>query len=156
MVSWSCNHQWCVWYYTVSTSILLFLLTFKCFFWHSIAYIVHLRHFCILYTRPKSCFGGLNEQSGYLVCNVYFQKLFIQVLDVMKTQIYEYVEQQVKLISIVITIFASSWLPIQVHLSASNPVMTPWWCCPGFLVTVTVLVVCKGDLTEVLKWDEPL
>ena len=27
----------------------------------------HLRHFCILCTRPKSCFGGLNEQSGYLV-----------------------------------------------------------------------------------------
>ena len=24
-------------------------------------------HFCILFTRPKSCFGGLNEQSGYLV-----------------------------------------------------------------------------------------
>ena len=43
---------------------MLLLLTFSCFFWHSIA---HIAPFCILCTRPKSCFGGLNEQSGYLV-----------------------------------------------------------------------------------------
>ena len=41
---------------------MLLLLTFSCFFWHSIAHIAHLRHFCILCTRPKSCFGGLNER----------------------------------------------------------------------------------------------
>ena len=34
-----------------------------------------------------------------------------------KADKYENGEQQVKLISIVITIFASSWLPIQVHFS---------------------------------------
>ena len=45
-----------------------------CCFWQhsnasssSIAHIADLRHFCILCTRPKSCFGGVNEQSGYLV-----------------------------------------------------------------------------------------
>ena len=32
-----------------------------------IAHIAHLRNFCILCIRPKSCFGGVNEQSGYLV-----------------------------------------------------------------------------------------
>ena len=64
------------WYYTVSTSILLLLITFECFFWHSIAHIAHLRHFCILCTCPKSCFGGLNEQSGYLVIYLFFSGLF--------------------------------------------------------------------------------
>ena len=38
----------------------------------SIAHIAHLRHFSILCIRAKSCFGGLNEQSGYLV----FKKVF--------------------------------------------------------------------------------
>ena len=44
-----------------------------CFYLHSrascgtLAHIAHLRHFCILCTHPKSCFGGLNEQSGYVV-----------------------------------------------------------------------------------------
>ena len=56
---------------------LLLLLTFLCFFWHSVAHIAHLRHFCILCTRPKSCFGGLNEQSGYLV--LYWTSLTLSV-----------------------------------------------------------------------------
>ena len=34
---------------------------------HFLRLIAYPRHFCILCTRPKSCFGGLNEQSGYLV-----------------------------------------------------------------------------------------
>ena len=46
----------------ISHTALLLLLTFSCFFWHSIGHIAHLRHFCILCTRPKSCFGGLNER----------------------------------------------------------------------------------------------
>ena len=39
-----------------------------CFYLHSrascgtLAHIAHLRHFCILCTHPKSCFGGLNER----------------------------------------------------------------------------------------------
>ena len=46
----------------ISRTALLLLLTFSCFLWHSIAHIAHLRHFCILCTRPLSCFGGLNER----------------------------------------------------------------------------------------------
>ena len=45
----------------------LFCLHSNAFFWHLIGHIAHLRHFCILCIRPKSCFGGVNEQSGYLV-----------------------------------------------------------------------------------------
>ena len=48
-------------YIAVSRNILMLLLALYC---------THCRSspFCILCTRPKSCFGGVNEQSGYLVC----------------------------------------------------------------------------------------
>ena len=55
----------------ISHTALLLLLTFSCFFWHSIAHIAHLQHFCILCTRPKSCFGGLNERWAATLFSIY-------------------------------------------------------------------------------------
>ena len=58
----------CPWFYKnepiwrISRTALLLLLTFSCFFWHCIAHIAHLHQFWILRTRPKSCFGGVNER----------------------------------------------------------------------------------------------
>ena len=58
----------CPWFYKnepiwrISRTALLLLLTFSCFFWHCIAHIAHLHQFWIVRTRPKSCFGGVNER----------------------------------------------------------------------------------------------
>ena len=77
----------CPWFYKnepvwrISRTALLLLLTFSCFFWHCIAHIAHLRHFCILCIRPKSCFGGLNERWAATLFNIhtYHNKLLVAI-----------------------------------------------------------------------------
>ena len=51
----------------ISHTALLLLLTFSCFFWHSIAHIAHLRHFCTLHSSQVMLWGLQRAMSGYLV-----------------------------------------------------------------------------------------
>ena len=58
---WTCMQNLSNWIAAPHNILMLFLALY-CTYWAP-------SPFCMLCTCPKSCFGGLNEQSGYLVPN---------------------------------------------------------------------------------------